>query len=567
MSILLQAQHVLLLYSVANIPSQIGQVALSNSTWLAASKNHEMPLYMQSEWGLRVRKSWALDEKDENPTLIGSTQLLSLQKFIKTKLQRCQSLSGLADEGEAARVVGQELSTPTLAPRSKANTPPKGLEDSLLEHFGELKGGEVQNPKEMRDSSNSTLNLHSDQGFNVPDVDTAFPSQDSISPAISPVIDQQKLPDASVEGENASGPLKSPGKVETPVSGSWALARILSTASSKLSYLINQILQYCETEKIIVFYESENVAYYIAQALEAINVEHLIYAKTLSSDRRSRYIVTFNHSAQFRVLLMDISQAAFGLDISQASRVYFINPVFNKQVEAQAVKRAHRIGQFRPVYVETLVLRDSLEEMIIERRNEMSNDEQKKCKNLLDDQTIYDWIRNVRFVPLPQGGIPGPAQMAPLETPHPLISYAHVRAGNISPDDPDAGLVVDFDPRPSKRRKGKGRSNGRIFDNDDDESPVVSDILYVDTPSRTSRRPNYGVTPKRKGTLVRNNSVGNQRPTISASSLMAPGSQSSGFREDTPSREQRSSLENENPRSSVEKLKLFSKSLVERRQT
>jgi hypothetical protein len=67
---------------------------------------------------------------------------------------------------------------------------------------------------------------------------------------------------------------------------------------------MDRIMLYQEEEKIIVFYEAENVAYYIAQALECLQIKHLIYAKSLPSARKAQYVVTFNQTDTFRVLLM-----------------------------------------------------------------------------------------------------------------------------------------------------------------------------------------------------------------------------------------------------------------------
>jgi SNF2 family DNA or RNA helicase len=215
-----------------------------------------------------------------------------------------------------------------------------------------------------------------------------------------------------------------------------ASASIISTASTKLSYLMDKITIHHSAEKILVFYEADNVAYYIAQALECLRIQHLIYAKSLSSERKSQYIVTFNQSDVFRVLLMDVSQAAFGLDLSSASRVYFVNPVFSPQVEAQAVKRAHRIGQTKPVFVETLVLKGSIEDVILDRRSHMSNEEHNKCKSILDDQTMYDWIKNISFLDVKPEEVVD--QMARLEMSQPVFGKGP-RVGEL---DPDAYLIT-----------------------------------------------------------------------------------------------------------------------------
>ena len=116
---------------------------------------------------------------------------------------------------------------------------------------------------------------------------------------------------------------------------------------------------------------------------------------------------------------MEVGQAAFGLDMRSASRVYFISPVLNPQVEAQAIGRARRISQKKPVTVETLVLRGSLEEIIVKRRQEMTQAEQRKCKSILDDKPIYEWILNAKIIPFSEEEeeLDGPGQTAMLESP------------------------------------------------------------------------------------------------------------------------------------------------------
>jgi hypothetical protein len=418
--------------------------------------HHEMPFYIQNDWPSSVRDAWALDGKDEDPTLIGSTQLLSMQKFVHMRLFKNQKMDGLEDAGNAARAAAIASSTSSPVSRSKASKIQKKLDESAPPLAGGLRIVKDLSPKKKRTPSSST----SDTSCDRVSVAQTTPVKSTISPVAllkAQISNKQDFGQAMLPEKKDALELSSTTTTSEVSAISATTAKILSTASSKLSYLIAQVLMYQNSEKIIIFYETDNVAYYIAQALEAINVEHLIYAKSLSSDRRSSYIVTFNQSPRFRVLLMDISQAAFGLDVSSASRVYFVNPVFNKQVEAQAVKRAHRIGQFRPVFVETLVLRDSIEEVIIERRKAMSSDEQKKCKTVLDDETLYDWIKNVRFVPLSREELPGPDQMTPLDQPQPV--FARSKSAEGSMNDPDAGLVLDFISSSSSKHKGKRKAS------------------------------------------------------------------------------------------------------------
>ena len=130
---------------------------------------------------------------------------------------------------------------------------------------------------------------------------------------------------------------------------------------------------------------------------------------TLSTLAHSRQLVkapTLLLSTQHQhsvFLLMDVHQAAHGLHIASASRVFFVNPIWQPHVEAQAIKRAHRIGQTKPVYVETLVLENTLEDQMLWRRKGMTAQEHQKAeKSLLDDDTMSTIIKKLDFIPLPR---------------------------------------------------------------------------------------------------------------------------------------------------------------------
>lgn len=135
---------------------------------------------------------------------------------------------------------------------------------------------------------------------------------------------------------------------------------------------------------------------------------------------------------------MDITQAAFGLDMREASRIYFINPVLNPQVEAQAIGRVRRISQQKPVSVETLVLKNSVDEVILERKKHMTQAEHRNVKSILDVRPIYDWIKNASIIPLADGEVDLTSQMTRLSVPQYVFGRGFGRTTH-----PDDGLVLD----------------------------------------------------------------------------------------------------------------------------
>lgn len=148
---------------------------------------------------------------------------------------------------------------------------------------------------------------------------------------------------------------------------------------------------------------------------------------------------------------MDITQAAFGLDMRAASRIYFIGPVLNPQVEAQAIGRARRISQKKPVFVETLVLRDSIEEVIVSRKQNMTQAEHRKCKSILDDRPIYNWILNARVSSLPSEEDGAMSEMVPLEKPQLIFGKGFGRIRAL-----DEGLMLGEPMSPAKASKKQG---------------------------------------------------------------------------------------------------------------
>lgn len=65
-----------------------------------------------------------------------------------------------------------------------------------------------------------------------------------------------------------------------------------------------------------------------------------------------------------------------GLNLTAASQVIILDPFWNPFVEEQAIDRAHRIGQMRPVRVHRILIQDTVEDRIIalqEKKRELIN--------------------------------------------------------------------------------------------------------------------------------------------------------------------------------------------------
>jgi SNF2 family DNA or RNA helicase len=83
----------------------------------------------------------------------------------------------------------------------------------------------------------------------------------------------------------------------------------------------------------------------------------------------------FQEDADCRLFLVSLKAGGQGLNLTAADYIYILDPWWNPAVEAQAVDRAHRIGQTRRVFAYRLIARDTVEEKIValqDRKRELA---------------------------------------------------------------------------------------------------------------------------------------------------------------------------------------------------
>jgi SNF2 family DNA or RNA helicase len=70
-------------------------------------------------------------------------------------------------------------------------------------------------------------------------------------------------------------------------------------------------------------------------------------------------------SGEVGVFLISLKAGGVGLNLTRADTVILYDPWWNPAVEAQAIGRAHRIGQDRPVFVHRLIAVGTIEEKML----------------------------------------------------------------------------------------------------------------------------------------------------------------------------------------------------------
>lgn len=81
---------------------------------------------------------------------------------------------------------------------------------------------------------------------------------------------------------------------------------------------------------------------------------------------RENAIRTFRTDPNTNVFLVSMKAGGLGLNLTTASHVFLLDPWWNPATEDQAIDRVHRLGQVRPVVVTRFVVKDTIEERILE---------------------------------------------------------------------------------------------------------------------------------------------------------------------------------------------------------
>jgi SNF2 family DNA or RNA helicase len=134
--------------------------------------------------------------------------------------------------------------------------------------------------------------------------------------------------------------------------------------SAKLERLEELLVELvAEKRKILVFSQFTSMLELIRQRLDHLGIGYSL----LTGDTRDRpaQIEAFQKGEK-DVFLISLKAGGMGLNLTEADTVILYDPWWNPAVEAQAMDRAHRIGQDKPVFVYKFVVNGTIEEKMEE---------------------------------------------------------------------------------------------------------------------------------------------------------------------------------------------------------
>jgi superfamily II DNA or RNA helicase len=138
-----------------------------------------------------------------------------------------------------------------------------------------------------------------------------------------------------------------------------------SEPSAKLDTLLAQLGEVLEEgHKALVFSQFTSLLSIVRDRLDK-NSTPYEYLDGRTRNRAER-VDRFQNDPDCKLFLISLKAGGLGLNLTAAEYVFLLDPWWNPAVEAQAIDRAHRIGQTERVFAYRLIARDTVEEKVLE---------------------------------------------------------------------------------------------------------------------------------------------------------------------------------------------------------
>ncbi|KAF7101525.1 hypothetical protein CFC21_102840 [Triticum aestivum] len=122
--------------------------------------------------------------------------------------------------------------------------------------------------------------------------------------------------------------------------------------------------------KAIVFSQWTGMLDLLEFSLNSNLIQYRRLDGTMSLNSRDKAVKDFNTDPEVRVMIMSLKAGNLGLNMVAACHVILLDLWWNPYAEDQAIDRAHRIGQTRPVTVSRLTITDTVEDRILSLQEE-----------------------------------------------------------------------------------------------------------------------------------------------------------------------------------------------------
>ncbi|XP_054921718.1 E3 ubiquitin-protein ligase SHPRH isoform X2 [Dermacentor andersoni] len=152
----------------------------------------------------------------------------------------------------------------------------------------------------------------------------------------------------------------------TPPSAPQSRFSLKGSHTTKIGGIVETILEIKADDpdaKALVFSSWSIVIDVLKKALEENEVSYIMLKP---GPNFKNNLALFRHDPSIMVLLLPLSLGAKGLNLTEATHVLLVEPILNLGEELQAIGRVHRIGQTRKTYIHRFMVKNTIEERIVD---------------------------------------------------------------------------------------------------------------------------------------------------------------------------------------------------------
>ncbi|KAG8525433.1 uncharacterized protein KY384_009077 [Bacidia gigantensis] len=148
------------------------------------------------------------------------------------------------------------------------------------------------------------------------------------------------------------------------------------TSSTKIEMLVYDLYKLRskkQTHKSIVFSQFTSMLQLVEWRLRRAGFNTVMLDGSMSPAQRQKSIDYFMTNVHVEVFLVSLKAGGVALNLTEASRVFIIDPWWNPAAEWQSADRCHRIGQKRPCVITRLCIEDSVESRMVMLQEKKAN--------------------------------------------------------------------------------------------------------------------------------------------------------------------------------------------------
>lgn len=133
--------------------------------------------------------------------------------------------------------------------------------------------------------------------------------------------------------------------------------------------------------KVLIFSQFTSLLNLFSKELNSLKIKYE-YLDGQTNDRAER-VAHFQNDPYCQVFLLSLKAGGVGLNLTAADYVFILDPWWNPASEAQAIDRAHRIGQSKKVFAYKVIAKDTVEEKILA----LQDKKKKLAKAVVSDES------------------------------------------------------------------------------------------------------------------------------------------------------------------------------------